>query len=203
MDKDKQPSNRVKTRWREFAYEYIKDFHARAAYKRCVWTDAGNDDNASASASRLLKEPVVQEYIDEAIAERNRRANLGASEEAIIIEQLRIAMSDLKSYMKWDHNGLKVRPSDDLTEDESRALSGVEIVESYDQDGGVKSRKFKFSTHSKSAALESLSKHLGMYEKNNRIVVEDNRESQITSIIDMLNQAEGTAEAEDDRSTNP
>lgn len=170
-------------KWREFASEYIVDFKGTRAIERCkAYQSEGS--SASAIASQLLKRPEVQKYIVEALEDRKDRLEL--SQDLVVKELLRIGVSDVSNYTKWGPNGLEIKPSEDLSEDDTRALESIEMVESYDSYGQVKNRKVKVKVHNKNAALDALMKHLGGYRENNKFIVEDNRESQVRGVLEVL-----------------
>lgn len=157
---DRKPSFPCEMRWREFADEYIKDFNASAAYRRCTWTKSSETQSAKNASTRLMSLPPVQGYIKEAIEARKKRTHL--DQDAVVLEQARIGLSNISEFLKWDNNGIHITPSENLSDDALRALEMIEIYET-DLGGGVIKRRIKFKLHSKAPALESLAKHFGMY----------------------------------------
>lgn len=65
--------------------------------------------------------------------------------------------------MSWDKNGLRLKESNDLSTDESRAISKIRYKEYLDSEGNVKTKHIDVEFHSKLTALDALAKHLGMY----------------------------------------
>lgn len=163
---DREPFFTQEVKWREFADEFIKDFHATDAYKRCSWTRVTKATSAHQSAARLLATGAVQGYIREAIEARKKRTHL--DQDAVVLEQARIGLSNISEFIKWDGKGIHVTPSEDLSDDALRALEMVEIHETEFGDGVIK-RRIKFKLHPKAPALESLAKHLGMYTQKHEV----------------------------------
>ena len=193
----KQPRQGDIERWREFANQYIIDFKAAASVERCHgYTATGNA--ATVTAARLLANPSVQEFIREAIEARNKRLEL--SQDVVVKEHLRIALSDLRDYMTWDGRNFDIKPDHVLTDDQAAALQNIEIYQAFDEEGNLKVQKAKVNLWSKHNSLEALGRHLGLYEKDNVHTIKDDRQSQIDSVMDILRQTKDriTPEADED-----
>lgn len=67
MEKDRKELSVVTNKEQLFVDEYLTDMNQTRAYK-AVYTKVKNDNVAAAAASRLLKKPGIQEYIDERLA---------------------------------------------------------------------------------------------------------------------------------------
>ena len=145
-----------------FAAEYTKDFRPGRAYERAGYGAKGKA--ADAAGHKLLKDEEVQEFIRAEMEAMSRRNQL--EQDAIVQEYMRIAFSDIKDYMEWGPSGLEWKSSADLTENQSRAIDYVEFFEDKTKFSHV--RRYKFKLHSKTVALEALSKYLGLFEKDNR-----------------------------------
>src|SRR5687768_2051510 len=168
VPRDKKLTNLQRIRYGEFAEEYIKDFHRANAYKRCQWTKVTSDLAASVAGSNLVAIDEVQQMIQDAIDKKRR--NIGVSKDAVVFELGRIAFSDIRNYIEWDKHGVRFKDSAILDEDMSRAIETFEVTE-FKRPDGIKTCKIKFKLYSKSAALDSLAKHLGLYTERHEVNV--------------------------------
>lgn len=114
---------------------------------------------------KLLARPHVKAYIDGRMAQR--RAGMQISTERVIREFARIAfcnVADLK--MDWD----KLKNWEDLSDDQKAAISEIRVkVTSGETRHGKewKTKETVIKMHNKLPALEALSKHLGLFERDN------------------------------------
>lgn len=155
-------------KYREFAQQYLFDFKAVAAYRRCNFKVGEAKSSDSAAASKLLATPEVQEYIRELAEERQRR--LDVKVDRIVEEQARIGFADIRNYFEWDAGEIRLKDSAMLDENASRAIERLEMT-TYESPSGEVTKRVKIKLHSKSAALESLAKHLGMYTEKHDVNV--------------------------------
>lgn len=144
---------------KRFADEWLKDNNGVRAYK-CVYKNVKKDATASAAATRLLKNVNVDAYIK--LKQAETAAALQITQQRILEEEARLAFSDLRMLF----NGETTIAPGDLPEDIARAVSGIEIKENQIGDQGVE-RTYKYKLWDKGRSLERISKHLGMYEKDN------------------------------------
>lgn len=155
-------------RYKEFAHQYLFDFKAIAAYRRCNFKVGENKASDSAAASKLLSTPEVQEYIREFAEERQRR--LIVKVDRIVEEQARIAFADIRNYFTWDAGEIVLKDSAMLDENASRAIERLEMT-THESPMGEVTKRVKIKLHSKAAALEALAKHLGMYTERHDVNV--------------------------------
>lgn len=92
-------------------------------------------------------------YITEKVLDK-----YGVSRERVIEELARIAFTNVDDIVTWDADGVKVKPSAELTPEAKAAIA--EVGEVYVRDG-FKNTKVK--NHDKSKALEALARTLGMF----------------------------------------
>lgn len=135
-----------------FAMEYCVDLCGKAAAIRAGYSEV----RASRTASELLRKPHVLEMVRQQMAAREARTLV--NQDRVVQELARIAFADLRSYMKFGPGGVCMRDSNELTEDEARAL--VEVTESQGE-----TRTIKIKLADKIAALRELGKHLGVSGK--------------------------------------
>jgi phage terminase small subunit len=158
----------ARNRWRKFAEYYIIDFNGVNAYLNCGCYVETTRIDAGKRAATLLAKPEVQEMIQEEVEARSKR--MSVSQDTVVLEQMRIAMADVTNYVSWSEKGIVTKPSDELSEDESRAIESIDCYQAFDSDGNVVgTTRVKIKLYNKASALESLAKHLGMYTEKREV----------------------------------
>ena len=160
---------------KRFCDEYLIDLNATRAYK-VAYPRYKKDETANAASSRLLRNVKVQEYISEKQQEIEKRTEV--TQDMVIKELAAIAFSkasdyaklkkmkrnvpvfdgeDIVDYKEEEYIGIEFTPTDKLTEEQKKALSGI------------KEGKFGIQVDScdKVKALELLGRHLGMFNDVN------------------------------------
>lgn len=160
---------------RRFCDEYLIELNATRAYK-VAYPRCKKDETANAASSRMLRNVKVQEYISEKQKEIEKRTEV--TQDKVIKELAAIAFSnasdyaklkkmkrnvpvfdgeDIVNYKEEEYTGIEFTPTDELTEEQKKALSGI------------KEGKFGIQVDScdKVKALELLGKHLGMFSDVN------------------------------------
>lgn len=154
-----------------FCQEYLVDLNATAAYQRAGYTAGGGA--ARANASRLLTNANVQERISELMSERSERTKVTA--DRVVKELARLAFTDMRSFVKWGPEGVKLLDSEELSPDDSAAVT--EVSESFSENG----KTLRFKLGYKDSALRQLAQHVGIAEKgagvNVNVNVDARRES--------------------------
>jgi len=136
---------------RMFCRAYIINFNA---------TDAGlyagykSRDTARSQGSKLLKRPEVKAYVDHLVARRTKRLDVTADK--VIAEYAKIAFLDVATF--YDSEG-HLLPFSKMSPENRGAVASL----TYDNNFAP-----VIKTHDKLKALDSLSKHLGLYEKDNK-----------------------------------
>ncbi len=137
-----------------FVSEFMKDSVATDAIIRAGY----KGKNAAQRGSQMLELTRVK-------AEIQRRQNLIADRtnvtaEKVITEYALIAFSDITEFLEQNKGKrvFHVKSLDEIPKTIRRCISEI----SYTKDGGI-----KFKLHSKTQALEALSRHLGLFEKDN------------------------------------
>lgn len=161
---------------KRFCDEYLIDLNAtrayKVAYKRCK-----SDLTARTNGSKLLTNTNIQEYISKKQKEIEQRTEI--TQDMIIKELSAIAFSKASDYAKVKKTkkkvpvfneegdivnyklkeciGVELTPTDELSDEQKRALSGI------------KEGKYGIQVDScdKVKALELLGKHLGMFNDMN------------------------------------
>lgn len=172
------------SRHERFAQEVAKGASATAAYAKAGYEATGAA--IGINAGRLLKNAKVRARIDEILAAGARRAEV--SVERVLREYARIGFADIRKAVKWrsliteageDEDGVPLtRAANEVALvgseeiDEDTALAIAEIAQT--KDGAL-----KVKLHSKLGALDSMARHLGMFNDslnvNASISVEDMR----------------------------
>ena len=135
---------------KRFCDEYLIDLNATRAYK-VAYKNVKSDDVANAAASRLLTNVNVKNYIDDCMEERQKRTEV--TQDRVIQELAAIAFSKVTDYATVKDDMVKIKDTDELTEKQIRAISGI------------KEGKFgiELKLNDKEKALELLGRHLGMW----------------------------------------
>ena len=144
-----------------FVQEYLVDLNATQAAIRAGYSPNG----AEVTGCKLLRVAKVREAVD--AARDKLAAKAGVTAERIVEEYARLAFSDPRAVMKWGPDGVKLKPSDDLTDGEAALVAEVSQTET--KDGG----SMKVKLHDKKGALDSLARHLGMFIDRQRHEGED------------------------------
>lgn len=139
-------------RQQRFVLEYLKDTNAAQAAIRAGYSP----HTSSRIGPELLDKPWVQELIER--GQERQAKKLDVTVEKIVRELARIAFSDISRMAEWGENGIKLKDSSKLSEDDRRAVSSLSETIA---PGGIK--KTKFRLHDKKGALDSLAKHFGMF----------------------------------------
>src|SRR4051812_9128116 len=82
-------------------------------------------------------------------------ARLGITRERVLREYGRMAFANLRDLVEWDAEGLEVKPSKDLTDDEAAGVAEIVTAAS----GG---KPYRVKLHDKKPALDAIARYLGM-----------------------------------------
>lgn len=152
-----------------FCHEYLKmGMNGTQAYLN-VYKTCKKEETAMASASRLLRNVKVKEYIEELQSKVEEKAIV--SIEDIVKELTAIAFIDRTSISSINKNCVKMTNTSDLTKEQKKVIAAYKetkngvVVETYD----------------KLKALELLGKYLGMFKET--IKIENPEATKILSSI--------------------
>lgn len=180
---------------KRFCDEYLIDLNATRAYK-VAYSRCKKDETANVNGSKLLRNTKVQEYISKKQQEIEKRTEV--TQDMVIKELAAIAFSnasdyaklkkmkrsvpvfdgeDIVDYKEEEYTGIEFTPTDELTEEQKKALSGI------------KEGKFGIQVDScdKVKALELLGRHLGIFNDKIDVNVKEKEEKK-NAISDILNQ---------------
>ena len=133
-----------------FVQEYLIDLNATQAAIRAGYSQR----TAEQQGLRLLRNARVKESVQKAMQERNQRVEI--SQDRILEELARIAFGDLRDAVTWGPDGVSLKNSASLTEDQAAAIS--EVGETVTKEGG----STRIKRHDKVKAIELLMRHKGM-----------------------------------------
>ena len=133
-----------------FADEYLIDLNATRAYRK-AYPNCKKDSSADAAARKLLGNTRIQKYISERMNERQKRTEV--TQDRVLQELAYIAFARVTDYATVKDDVVKIKNTDELTEEQIRAISGI------------KEGKFgiELKLNDKEKALELLGRHLGMW----------------------------------------
>lgn len=137
-------------RQRRFVEEYLVDLCAARAAARAGY----GQRSAAGAGARLKANPAVRAAIEEAM--RRRAIRVAVTQDRVVEELARIAFADIGRIAAWDDDGVRLTPSVDLDPDLTACVA--EIAPPSARGGGP-----RVKLHSKSKALETLARHLGMF----------------------------------------
>lgn len=140
-----------------FVREYQVDLNATQAAIRAGYSEK----TAQQQGYQLLQHPLVSEALQKVTdtAVQIVDAHLGGAvltAERVLTEYARIAFADMRRYASVKGGSVSLKDSDQWTDDDAAAVS--ELGETVSKEGG----SVRFKLHSKTAALDSLAKHLGL-----------------------------------------
>lgn len=147
---------------KRFCEEYLVDLNATQAAIRAGYSE----NTAKEQASRLLTNVNLQEYLTTLRLELQQ--DTGVTPKRVIQEYARIAFSDIRALYNEDGS---LKNITDLTEDEAAALAGVDVDELWDGYGEERQQNGlskKIKRYDKVKALDSLARHLGLFERDNQ-----------------------------------
>lgn len=132
-----------------FIREYMVDLNATEAARRAGYSSV----SAERIAYALVHEhPAVGEAI--AAAKARRAAEKRVTADRVMEELGRMAFSNIRDYVAWGPDGMRLRDAALLDEAETAAIADIEPT------GNGKVKRLKL--YDKLAALNALAKHLGM-----------------------------------------
>ena len=151
---------------RMFVKEYLVDLNATQAAIRAGYSPK----TAYSAGQRLLKEVEIQNAVQSAMDERGERVKI--TQDRVLLEYARIAFFDSRKLFQSDGSPKDIQELDD---DTAAALSGMDVVQEVNSKNQTISYIRKYRIANKLGALDSLAKHLGMFERKNGIgITNDN-----------------------------
>ena len=121
-----------------------------------------SEDTAKQIGYNLLQRDDIQEYLNKLREEYQKKS--GINKQRILDEYAKIAFSDIRELYSEDNQLLDVKKIDDNV---AGSVSSVEVDEMTNKYGEIIGYTKKVKLHNKLAALDSLGKVLGIFEKDN------------------------------------
>jgi phage terminase small subunit len=140
---------------KKFVDEYLKCLVATTAAIRAGYSKK----TAKVTGAQLLTFPNVQEAIEKAQANRSKRTNI--TQDMVLKELANIAFGNLNRVSSWGADGVDLKESSDLSEDDAATVS--EVAQTATPNG----TNVKIKQHDKVKALQLLGQHLGMFANIN------------------------------------
>jgi phage terminase small subunit len=159
MNKDAETKSIIKkpldAREQIFVGEYLIDLNPeRAAIAAGYSKTVARTKAYSWVGNNRLKPHVYQAVRD---AEAARLEKLGIKADDVIAEFKLLGLSNMGDFAKWGPEGVMLKDSSQLTKEQTACVA--EVGETKTKDGG----SIKFKLHDKKGALDSLARHLGLY----------------------------------------
>lgn len=145
-----------------FCEEYLIDLNGTQAAIRAGYSPR----TANEQAAQLLAKLSIQEYLQ--IRQKELQEKTGITQERVLKEYARIAFFDIRNIYGA---GNALSDISDLSDDAAGAIASVKVME--EKGGNGKGEQVvigwtkEVKLHNKVSALDSLAKHLGMFEKDN------------------------------------
>ena len=139
-----------------FVAQYLIDRNGAQAAIRAGYSARA----AKEQAARLLTKVNVRAAVDAGSARIDNRLEI--TTENIRREYARLAFADASCLMAWGPTGVTLKRSEELSEDDRRAVA--EVSQTISAEGG----SIRLKMHDKKGALDSLAKHCGMFDEVTR-----------------------------------
>lgn len=144
---------KLNDRQRRFCDEYLKDLNATQAAIRAKYSSK----TAGQIGERLLRNVEVAKYLKERMADREKRTEI--TQDMVLREFARIGFFDPRKL--FDETGRPL-PISQLDDDTAAVISGVDVATIGNAEQGV-GEILKLKLADKKGALDSIARHLGMF----------------------------------------
>lgn len=148
---------------KKFIREYLIDLNATQAAIRAGYSPK----TAKVIATQNLSKLYIKNEIEKQQLKLQEKTEI--TQERVLQEEKCLAFSDPAELFELKTGTIKAPY--ELPEELRRAISIVEITESFDKDG-IPTKTYKYRFWDKGKSLERISKHLGLYEKDNKRTVD-------------------------------
>lgn len=142
-----------------FCEEYAIDRNGTQAAIRAGYSKNG----AHVQAIQLLQLPTVKEKVNGLIEKTSNSLQITA--ERVLKERARLAFVDPRRFFRADGTPI---PITELDEDAAACIAGYEIIDKYDPRTESTHTITKLKFVDKTASLNALDRHLGLYELDNK-----------------------------------
>jgi phage terminase small subunit len=145
----------------QFVKEYLVDLNATQAAIRAGYSEK----TAKSIGQQLLTKLDVQDEIAKAQSMREKRTEI--TQDKVLRELARIAFADPRNIFEWGADGVTLKDSTSLSDDDAATVSEVSQVVS-ESGGSIKAKMYD-----KQRALELIGKHLGMFVERKELTGAD------------------------------
>lgn len=182
----KSPDKKLTPQQEKFAQEFVLTGIGAEAYRKAYPRSLKWKDNSVyTAASLLLSDAKVSQRVDELRAEIKERFDISA--ERLLLEQSRIALFDYRKL--FDEDGRLVDVTR-MPDEVAAAVSSVKINRvkrtPVEGDAPVDEEVVELKLWNKNTALDSLFKNAGLYERDNKRVIEFDPKGLPKEIADMV-----------------
>jgi phage terminase small subunit len=165
---DAEKHEELKPEWKKFAWEYVETGKKAKSYMK-IYPDSSYD-SARGSASDLLANPNIRDYINE--IQKDLAIESGISRFRVLKEQEKIGFSNIADiHETWEQK----KPFQDLTDSQKAAISEIKVkTNSFTDDTGmnVEVEEITVKLHDKGKALDTINKMLGYNEAEKHEITE-------------------------------
>lgn len=134
-----------------FVEEYLVDLNATQAAIRAGYSAK----TAGQQAEQLLKKLEIAAAVKDGQETRSKRTEI--TQDRVLQEFARLAFSNMKDFAEFGPDGVKLKDLETMDDDAARCIA--EVSETTSKDGG----SVRFKLHDKKGALDSVARHLGMF----------------------------------------
>jgi len=154
-----------------FVKEYLVDLNATQAYLRAGY-NVKSEDVAAVNAKRLLSNAKIGIAIQAEMKDREKRTDITADN--TLIEFAKLGFSDITNYLDIKTLLIKIGETEDgqpiYEKRDEIILKDFSTLTKY-QTAAIESVKYgkyglEFKLHDKKGALDSIARHLGMFDKD-------------------------------------
>jgi phage terminase small subunit len=168
---------------RAFCEEYIIDFNGAQAAIRAGYAEK----TARITAAKLLTKSNIQTYLSELIQDRKERVKV--SQDDVVRELSHIAFDDIKNYLKFKTEKVKVDEVDGKPIYDYKTIVDVKDSQTIDtrniQEVAIATNgAFKFKLYGKDDALVNLGRHLGIFNDKLNLTGEEGASEIKISFVD-------------------
>lgn len=176
---------------KRFAEEYIIDLNATQAAIRAGYSEK----RASEIGYQQLQKTTVQEAIQKAKDDRSKRTQITADK--VLREFAKIGFSNISDYLKVDTRERVVDYQEDEEGNKRPITEMIQSVELFDTDtierekmdavAEIKQTRdgIALKLHDKKGALDSIARHLGMFNDNINIANKDGKPFEVNNTHDL------------------
>jgi phage terminase small subunit len=168
-------TTKISDKQESFLQRYVQDFNGSKSYREC-YPNCKSDNNAKASAAKLLAKDNIKTRLAEILKEREERTKVDST---YVIEYLKGAVElDLDEFAEIGKKGITLKDFQDI--DKSIKKYCTEVSQTDSKTRGI---IVNFKVFSKEKAIEMLAKHTGATRER----VELSGEVTVNSITDLVN----------------